>query len=577
MMIKLDSDLLRGVSLVVNGADDKLRGGFYTPKVVADFLVDWAEINNDSTILEGSCGNGIFLSCICNKFHQNGLSLQQINSHLIGIELNEKEANEARRLLITMNIQNAQDVVVNGDFFDICEQFIKISKKFSIVIGNPPFIRYQDFPLSSKQKAFALINKLFDFQLSGHANSWIAFLLLSTQLLTRNGKLAMVIPAQLFQVNYAKETRQLLSSFFRQLTIISFQKLIFPGAEQEVVLLLGEKNQGKSEGIRVIELKDENDLYLRIKPSDISKNFKYYTYKPMDHSTEKWTQYFLEIDEIELLRKVTSNFYNKGNDLYSVDIGVVTGKNKYFLLSEKDRSKQGIDREYTKRIVTKSSDIQGILFSNEDWEKLKKADRPCYLFTPPKTEYENFPQSVKDYILEGVRAKANQGFKCRIREENWYHVPTIYAPDAFMLRQIHDYPKLVLNVSKATCTDTIHRVSFSQSIDPRKITVAFLNSLTFAISEVKGRSYGGGVLTLEPSEAEQLIIPTIGIDRIDWSKTDEDIRQNRINDVLDRNDDILLREGLDLKEVEIEKLRKVWNKLKNRRINRKRSALSFVS
>ena len=37
--------------------------------------------------------------------------------------------------------------------------------------------------------------------------------------------------------------------------------------------------------------------------------------------------------------------------------------------------------------------------------------------------------------------------------------------------------------------------------------VSFLNSMTFAFSEVLGRSYGGGVLTFEPSESEKFPVP----------------------------------------------------------------------
>ena len=45
-------------------------------------------------------------------------------------------------------------------------------------------------------------------------------------------------------------------------------------------------------------------------------------------------------------------------------------------------------------------------------------------------------------------------------------------------------------------------------IDPRVLAAASINSVTFAFSEVMGRSYGGGVLELEPREAEPLPFPS---------------------------------------------------------------------
>lgn len=138
-----------------------------------------------------------------------------------------------------------------------------------------------------------------------------------------------------------------------------------------------------------------------------------------------------------------------------------------------------------------------------------------------------------------------------------------------MLRQVHGYPKLILNEIGATCTDTIHRIKMENCVDRRNVTVAFLNSLTFAFAELTGRSYGGGVLTFEPSECEKLPIPLEGLDSLDFDKTDELIRQNKIDDVLDINDKILLVDNMGLSQEEAEKLRSIWKKLRDRRINRK--------
>lgn len=43
----------------------KLRGGFYTPQLIAEFILKWG-INGskDASILEPSCGDGVFLQCL---------------------------------------------------------------------------------------------------------------------------------------------------------------------------------------------------------------------------------------------------------------------------------------------------------------------------------------------------------------------------------------------------------------------------------------------------------------------------------------------------------------------------------
>ena len=69
-----------------------------------------------------------------------------------------------------------------------------------LVIGNPPFIRYQDFPKENRDKAFDLMSEL-GFKTNRLTNIWVPFVALSSYLLKTDGRLAMVVPAELFQVD----------------------------------------------------------------------------------------------------------------------------------------------------------------------------------------------------------------------------------------------------------------------------------------------------------------------------------------------------------------------------------------
>jgi len=158
-------------------------------------------------------------------------------------------------------------------------------------------------------------------------------------------------------------------------------------------------------------------------------------------------------------------------------------------------------------------------------------------------------------------------YKCRIRR-NWYVVPSRWQPDGFMLRQVHAYPKLIRNASGATCTDTIHRVKMRNGIRMRQAACAFLNSMTFAFAELLGRSYGGGVLELEPTEAERLPLPIRGSERLDETMLNALLLSDGIEAVLDVTDRTLLMDGIGLTECEVRSLRSIWMKLRDRRLHR---------
>ena len=165
-------------------------------------------------------------------------------------------------------------------------------------------------------------------------------------------------------------------------------------------------------------------------------------------------------------------------------------------------------------------------------------------------------------------SKYNKNYKCRIRPK-WYHVSQTWRADAFLIRQAHLYPRMILNEKKALVTDTLHKVRFLEGVDGRAVAAAFLNTYTFALSETIGRSYGGGVLTFEPGEMRKMRIPMRMAERLDIDQIDRWQRNGEIDRILKYTDDILLRDGLRLSEREIELLHSIWNKMRDRRMTRK--------
>lgn len=124
---------------------------------------------------------------------------------------------------------------------------------------------------------------------------------------------------------------------------------------------------------------------------------------------------------------------------------------------------------------------------------------------------------------------------------------------------------------ESACADTIHRARFREKTNGKLIVAAFLNSLTPAFSEVTGRSYSGGVLELEPNEAERLPLPLKNAEGLDLHAIHEMLLRERIEDALKIADKLLLVDGLGLSRRDVNSLREIWRKLRGRRINRKHS------
>lgn len=110
----------------------------------------------------------------------------------------------------------------------------------------------------------------------------------------------------------------------------------------------------------------------------------------------------------------------------------------------------------------------------------------------------------------------DMGYKCRLRK-NWYCVPQSWKPDAFIVRQVNRYSRIILNYANAVSTDTIHKIRFLDGVNPEYVA-AFLNSFTLALAEITERNYGGGILTFEPSKIRRLMIPMKNAELSDVNK-----------------------------------------------------------
>lgn len=103
--------------------------------------------------------------------------------------------------------------------------------------------------------------------------------------------------------------------------------------------------------------------------------------------------------------------------------------------------------------------------------------------------------------------------------------------------------------------------------------------MTFAFTEVIGRSYGGGVLELEPNEADTLPLPPLQETHIMLETLDRLGRDGQMNEVLDLTDQVYLKNGMGLPTSDIKTLRGIWEKMSNRRTSRtfKRRTKSAVT
>lgn len=545
---------------------DKLRGGYYTSTEVATWLCSWAIRTPTDLVLEPSCGNGVFLEAAAKRFLELGTSKAKIGSNLVGVEIIAAEADHARETVKKLIGERANKVVETKDFFSWWQESNR--RNFDAVIGNPPFIRYQTFPEPHRSRAMAIMaeqglspNKL--------TNIWVPFVVAAVASLNAGGRIALVLPAELLQVTYAAQLRSFLTDRFNNLDIVACNELFFANAEQEVVLLMGEGARAVASETNTCRVTmTETQTLKEITREAPARILAEAQPKVLHHSYEKWLKYFLTEPEIALmraLREVSSTTTLSSHA--TVDVGVVTGKNEFFVLTAEQVKILGLEKHMAP-LVSRSIHLKGAAFSQTDWQEMALAGDRVYLLNLATSNGSKPTGALARYIRLGEGNNFDKGYKCSIRE-HWYEVPSVWIPDGFLFRQIYDFPRMVLNCAGATSTDTIHRIKCKEG-DPERIIANTYTWMTAASAEIEGRSYGGGVLELEPTEAERLLMPANLNGALPLSECDRLTRAGRLNEILEENARVVLMEHLGLSRGDCQVLRDIWIKMRDRRMARRR-------
>ena len=527
--------------------EQKLRGGYYTPEDLADFLTRWVAGTYPESILEPSSGDGVFFTRVASRIG---------NPRTTAFEI---DVEEARKGFERATVSGLTDVTVKtDDFLGWALEAIEGKVSFDAILGNPPFIRYQYLPPLFQSRAEHIFNAL-NCKFTKHTNAWVPFVMASFALLRPGGRLAMVVPAEIIHVRHAQSLRTYLGQNTRRVVIVDPEELWFPETLQGAVLLLAEKKRAKEdcpEGLGIYSVRGRDFLN-----SDPEVLFN--APSPINGKTVegKWTSALLEPQTRSILGGLTElESIRRFDEVAQVDVGIVTGANKFFLVEDATVQKFGLE-QWSHPMFGRSEHCPGIIYdAAQHRSNAAKGNPTNFLWFKDRKVEDN--DTAKSYIQVGEALNLHTRYKCRVRK-TWYAVPSVYATEVGMLKRSHNTPRLILNKLRAYTTDTAYRIKLKEGT-AQQLVFNFMNPLTALSAELEGRHYGGGVLELVPSEIERLLIPLPPRLKPDVGCLDNAIRSLTMDSVLERQSRTVLG-AVGLTIGDQDELMSGWKKLRNRR------------
>jgi adenine-specific DNA-methyltransferase len=521
---------------------------------MAQKLVDWAVRAPTDYVLDPSFGGLVFLAAAQNRLKSLGRDDEAAAAQLLGVDLDEEAHGQIE---VGTSIGLRPESLFHRDFFAVQpEQDLPLCEA---VVGNPPYIRYQGWKGAEARR----LCEVAGVHLTGLASSWAPFVIHSTGFVAPGGRLAMVLPGEMLHAQYAGEVNAFLRRSYARLRLVVFEQRVFPGALEEVVLLLAEgRGEAQAASFELIECDALEDLDIRAldrAPEQAASR----PLRPAGH--DKLLAQLLPLGTREAYAQLADDQRAVPLGAFgSVGIGAVTGDNSYFLLDEACAA--ALPKGLVKPAVSKAKHVQGIRFGDADFERLRREQQPMWMFVASSDCDEELLEEAEAYLRKGRRLKVHTRYKCKVRKP-WYAVPIPgrRPPDLFLTYFSNEHPRLVLNEVGAITTNTLHGVHLRDPACAARLSGVFLNSLTLLSAELLGRSYGGGVLKLEPTEAQALLLPPIDQGEALAEQVDEILRSDGLGAVLTFTDRELLQKRLGLSTEGVAALRRGHEKLRGRR------------
>ena len=328
-------DLIAGFELLINDVNKKNKGMVYTPYSIKEYILEKVMVQrNPPKIIDPACGCGSFLVSAAKKMKKRyQISYKDIFSkYIFGVDIDKHSIEKSLVLFNLLALEEGEEpieastLLKTGNALDILRNE-EYTKKFDIVIGNPPYVRAKniDDSIKASLKNWTVV--------SGNVDLYIPFYQVGIELLSKNGKLGYISPNTFLQSVNGRKLRTYLVNLKKEICILDFR-------ETQAF-----KDVTHYTSICIIDMEKTSNTIMYALLNGKSSLFQYeYTKYLMESYIEnaEWRFGNIEIDKvIKNIEKPTSKLED-----FKIRNGLATLKNDLFIFKEEKEDNSYYYRVY---------------------------------------------------------------------------------------------------------------------------------------------------------------------------------------------------------------------------------------
>lgn len=454
---------------MMNLAQRKLLGSYFTPSTAADLMAGWALRHRDEAVLEPSLGDGEFLHAVAQVANVSGWAKPE----MYAAELDPTTAHKA----VASGAISSERLHL-GDFLKA--DFPPVD----VAIGNPPYVRLRALEADQICSAQTVMKNTLGCSMDPAGSLWMPFVSKSASHLKLGGRMTMVLPLDFTYVRYARPLWRFLGQNFGHLKVLRFRERVFPDILQNVLILFAD-DKGKStdhveySAVPRLEDYDHQVPGTRLRINDIIEGRRVFQSALMSADAS------LVFNELKAKSTVAGH-------RIKFNIGYVSGNKSFFHPNPETVASYRIPSSSLKAsaVSTRQLSRSGLFTSG-----MEVTDT---LWLPGS----QISEGEARYIRHGESTGIDSAYKCRIRSP-WFAVPGVKTPDV-LLTVFSDRPSLYVNDAGWVASNSVLCGYLRSDEGGSSFASSWYSALTLLSSELEVHSLGGGVMIAVPREADSI-------------------------------------------------------------------------
>jgi adenine-specific DNA-methyltransferase len=470
---------------LVSGRTRREQGQFFTPFWAGEVMSGWLFSEPRKLLADPGCGAGGLLIPAARHEHRGEARLLGIDSDRLAIAM--ARSNRVLRSITALSLKHANFLTE------------PLGPRPDAIICNPPYSKHQSLDAEEKSLLYASFNKRLKLVLNRRTPLHVLFLVRAIEWCAAGGAIAFITPTGWLDADYGAPIKKFIleRAHVEARIVFETKHLFFPGARTtaEITLI---QNELRDEPTQVIRLPQKLPTSAAVVDALHGDGGLRVTTQRLDAS-RPWS------------RARPRQRGEKLGDLARIRRGSATGCNRFFVISEAERTKLGIPRRQLRACITSPRLVSGDELTATTLAAFDD-DIPRWAIECLDPAEEQRDTALGFYLRGDLAGIAKESYLAKQRTL-WYGLERRGECPILFTYFNKNNPRFVRNRAGVLPLNTWLIIEPEEGVDPDQLWKR-LRKLKRADLSRAARVYGAGLWKLEPSELAQVVLPAEGASKL---------------------------------------------------------------